>query len=67
MLCSYTKLYLRPLKQPDVDALEDSIDEEVLCEVLEQAVDLKVGVIKDGQLVLLKSIIRLFHFQWSKA
>ena len=35
------KLYLRQLNQAVVNALEESIDQEVLCEVLVQAVDLK--------------------------
>ena len=35
------KLYLRQLNQAVVNALEESIDQEVLCEVLVQVVDLE--------------------------
>ena len=35
------KLYLRQLNHAVVNALEESIDQEVLCEVLVQAVDLE--------------------------
>jgi len=53
-LCSHVgvKAHLEQLTRSAEVALEESITEEVLREVLVQVVDLKVGVFKDGHLVL---------------